>query len=291
MMLTLLLACAPEHRAHVPLTDTLSVQANGLEFHYYEQGAGPLVILVHGFPDTATTWDDVAPAIAAEGFRVVTPFTRGIAPTEAPAQDTDHLDMAEDVLALIDALGEESAILVGHDWGAMHVMGAAYLEPDRVDKLVTVAIPHPDTLDAGLGLLWDGRHFVYLIRPDAVALMQRNDFQHVNELYARWAPSWDVSEAELDSVKNSYALESSVDAALGYYRGAGLGTPEFWAGDLSMPTMMVGGEEDMVDPAAFAASSAFVSGPFESHVIGGGHFPHREDPDTFTQLLVDFVTD
>ena len=71
------------------------VNANGLRFAYFEEGQGPLVLLVHGFPDTAHGWDEVRPAVAARGFRVVSPFTRGYAPTEIPAQEdygSDTLD-------------------------------------------------------------------------------------------------------------------------------------------------------------------------------------------------------
>src|SRR4051812_47609508 len=99
------------------------VHANGLRFAYFEEGHGPLVLMVHGFPDTPHTWDHARPALAAAGFRVVTPFTRGYAPTEIPAREAFDADtLARDLLALIPALGAETAYVVGHDWGA----GASY---------------------------------------------------------------------------------------------------------------------------------------------------------------------
>ena len=88
------------------------VTANGLKFGYLEQGTGPLVLLVHGFPDTPYTWDAAMPAIAAAGFRAVAPFTRGYHPTEIPADgDYDGDTLGKDILALIEALLEGDAAM------------------------------------------------------------------------------------------------------------------------------------------------------------------------------------
>src|ERR1700690_4202016 len=122
------------------------VDANGLKFAYLEEGSGPLVLLLHGFPDTAHTWDDLRPRIAAKGYRVVSPFMRGYRPSGIPDRDADQETLARDALALIDALGEKSAAVVGHDWGAAAAYGAAALDPGRVNKLISVGIPHPATL-------------------------------------------------------------------------------------------------------------------------------------------------
>src|SRR5580693_2999032 len=94
------------------------VDANGLNFGYLEDGSGPLVLMLHGFPDTAHTWDFVRPRIAAKGYRAVSPFMRGYHPTEAPTRDADQETLAADVLALVTALGATEAVVVGHDWGA-----------------------------------------------------------------------------------------------------------------------------------------------------------------------------
>ncbi|BBX45010.1 hypothetical protein GCM10009641_23980 [Mycobacterium cookii] len=94
------------------------VAANGLDFAYLEDGSGPLVLMLHGFPDTAHTWDDLRPRIAAKGYRAVSPYTRGYHPTAIPDRDADQETLAHDILALIDALGADQAIVIGHDWGA-----------------------------------------------------------------------------------------------------------------------------------------------------------------------------
>src|SRR6188768_785084 len=122
------------------------VEANGLRFAYLEEGKGPLVLLLHGFPDTARTWDDVRPKIAAKGYRAVSPWMRGYAPTAVPDQDADLETISRDVLALIEALGEEEAIVIGHDWGGAAAYGATALDPEKVSQLFVVGIPHPATV-------------------------------------------------------------------------------------------------------------------------------------------------
>ncbi len=107
-----------------------TLSANGLRFAYVEEGSGPLALLLHGFPDTPQTWDHARPALAAAGFRVVTPFMRGYAPSEIPkveAYDADTL--GRDALEIATALGEEKFVLVGHDWGASAAYSAAGLAP------------------------------------------------------------------------------------------------------------------------------------------------------------------
>src|SRR5947209_18552057 len=98
-----------------------TIRANGLEFAYVEQGDGPLVLLLHGFPDNALTWDRVAPVLADAGYRTVAPFMRGYPPTAQPADGRyDPAALAADIAGLVDALnGGEPAFVVGHDWGAI----------------------------------------------------------------------------------------------------------------------------------------------------------------------------
>src|SRR6202165_5249528 len=122
---------------------TRVVRASGIDFHLLEMGTGPLVLCLHGFPDTAHSFRHQMPALAAAGFHAVAPFMRGYSPSE-PASDGryDSAALSEDALALIDALGYKDAIVFGHDWGAVAAYGAAAAAPDRVSKLVTAAVPY-----------------------------------------------------------------------------------------------------------------------------------------------------
>src|SRR6266404_3844551 len=152
--------------------------ANGLRFGYYEDGAGPLVLLFHGFPDTPHTWCEAQAHLAVAGYRVVAPFMRGYPPTEAPTDgDYSSLKLGGDVLSLIEALGENRAIVIGHDWGAFAAYAAANLNPKRIRKLVTIAFPHPCALQFNLRTLLRSRHFItFQIRKRALARLKRNNF-------------------------------------------------------------------------------------------------------------------
>src|SRR5271169_1107259 len=105
---------------------TRVVRASGIDFHLLEMGTGPLVLCLHGFPDTAHSFRYQMPMLADAGYHVVAPFMRGYAPTGA-AQDGryDIGALGEDALALIDALGASDAIIFGHDWGATAAYEAA----------------------------------------------------------------------------------------------------------------------------------------------------------------------
>ena len=118
------------------------VEANGLQFHLVEAGQGPLVLLLHGFPEFWYGWRNQLPALARH-FRVVAPDLRGYNLTEKPPTGYDWETLASDVPALIRALGAEQAHVVGHDWGGVVAWGAAIFHPDVVDRLVILNAPHP----------------------------------------------------------------------------------------------------------------------------------------------------
>src|SRR5579863_8216894 len=108
------------------------VRASGIDFHLLEMGSGPLVLCLHGFPDTAHSFRHQMPALADAGYHCVAPFMRGYSPTDpAPDGRYDSAALSEDAIALIDALGHKDAIVFGHDWGAVAAYGAAAAAPDR----------------------------------------------------------------------------------------------------------------------------------------------------------------
>lgn len=277
-------------REYVPPPNLKFVEANGLRHAYLEEGEGPLVLLFHGFPDTPQTWDDVRPALAAAGFRAVSPFLRGYAPSEIPDSDTTSVDLGQDALALITALGEERAILVGHDWGTDSVYAAASLDASRVSKLVAVGIPHRAGMPARLGALWAARHFIYFKFPGAVRRFQSDDFAHIRVLYERWSPTWDVPETELEATKNTFAAPGSANAALGYYRELTPRRLEVFRPKIDVPTLVVAGVDD---PALTVddyerARRKFTRG-YEVCGLPGGHFVHRESPEAFIRELLAFL--
>lgn len=263
------------------------VRANGLDFAVLEEGSGPLVLLLHGFPDTPHTWDPVRPALAAAGFRAASPFMRGYTPSEIPAEERFDSDtLGRDALALIEALGEERAILVGHDWGASAAFSAAGLGPERLRMLVTVAIPHPASVLPTPRMLWAARHFFTLSRPGAAAKIRATDFAYIDELVRRWSPGWDVPPGETDAVKRSLREPGSLEAALGYYRALRPWLPASQRRKVQVPAAAFAGTTDVVPPSAYERARARYLDHYEVVTMPGGHFMHREHPEVFTEKLV-----
>src|SRR5210317_1185831 len=120
------------------------VESNGLRMAVYEQGQGPAIILLHGFPELAFSWRNQLPALANAGFRAIAPDQRGYGRTTVPSNVSDYRmsELIADVHGLLDALNLESATFVGHDWGALVLWQMAMLAPERIDKLIVLNIPH-----------------------------------------------------------------------------------------------------------------------------------------------------
>jgi len=120
------------------------VQSNGIRMAVYEQGKGPAVIMVHGFPELAYSWRHQIPALADAGFRAIAPDMRGYGQTEGPegVESYAAAELIKDLVGLLDALGLERAIFVGHDWGSLVLWQMAMLAPERIEQLIILNIPH-----------------------------------------------------------------------------------------------------------------------------------------------------
>jgi pimeloyl-ACP methyl ester carboxylesterase len=281
-----------EARTYQPEVGVKTITAGEVELAYFESGSGELVILLHGFPDTPRTWDDLRPRLVAAGYRTVAPFLRGYAPSTIPAGDEYRVpQLGGDVVALIDALGADRAVLIGHDWGASAAYAAANLAPDRVARLVTLAIAHPLAFVKHPDALQSSPHFAELVQPGAVEAFARDDFRGVDRLYARWSPSWDVPEAELEPVKNAFTAEGCLNGALGYYRAfAGQAPDPVLFQKTGVRTLTFWGRTDGAgDQSVFADHADGFTGPVELVEIDAGHFLHREAPAEVGQRIVEFL--
>jgi pimeloyl-ACP methyl ester carboxylesterase len=277
----------PHGVSAMPVPPLRHVDANGVRFAYFEEGKGPLVLLAHGFPDTAHTWDAVRPALARAGYRAVSPFMRGYAPSAVPADgkyDSDTL--GRDLLALVEALGEERAVFVGHDWGASAAYSAAGLGPERIRLLVTLAIPHPASILPTPAVAWAVRHFFYLRRRGAEDRVRAGDFAYVDELVHRWSPAWEVPAGETDAVKNAFREPGCLEAALGYYRALSPRLPAGQRKKVTVPAVAFSGEHDLMKPRAFERARSRYTAGYEVVHMPGGHFMHREHPDRFEVELL-----
>jgi pimeloyl-ACP methyl ester carboxylesterase len=263
------------------------VEANGLNFAYLEEGSGPLVLMLHGFPDTAHTWDDLRPRIAAKGYRAVSPFMRGYHPTGIPDRDANQETLARDPLALIDALGASEAVIIGHDWGAAAAYGAAALGPDRVTKLFVVGIPHPATLKPTLKQLWGARHFAVYKLPGAPNRFARSDFAALPAICRRWSPDWSPDPAEFDAVRASFSNPASLNAAFGYYRKLSPIPSASLRRRITVPTVVFAGLGDPIaKPSDYRSAARMFANDYIVEEVPGGHFMHREHPDVFADRLL-----
>ena len=119
------------------------IETNGIQMHLAEQGEGPVVLLCHGFPELWYSWRHQLEALAAAGFHAVAPDMRGYGQTDAPEAIDQYtlLHLVGDMVGLLDALNQETAVIAGHDWGAPVAWHAALLRPDRFRAAIGLSVP------------------------------------------------------------------------------------------------------------------------------------------------------
>ena len=139
-------ACATQPETPTPVAGVhfRMVETNGIKLRVAEMGKGPLVILIHGWPESWYSWRDQIPAIAAAGYHVIAPDMRGYGGSDKPAavEDYDIKHLSADIVGLVDAMGEKRAILIGHDWGSIVTWNSVLLHPDRFSAMIAMSVPN-----------------------------------------------------------------------------------------------------------------------------------------------------
>lgn len=276
------------------------IRANGLDFSILEAGEGPLVLCLHGFPDTAWNMRAIVLALAAAGYRAVAPFMRGYAPTSLAADDDYRATtLARDALALIDALGETNAFIVGHDWGAVTAYLAAATEPKKVRGIVSAAIPHLRRflLRPTLRQLYRSRYMGFFqLRGIPEQRIVADDFRSLRALIHRWSPSWKFTEEEFAPLKAGFSDPARLSAALAYYRDLPrtLLNGENAAlifGKLPVSARVICGEEDGCIGAEMFKDQDYCFGASYELITmkGAGHFMQCEQPTQFAAHVLEFL--
>ena len=277
------------------------VEANDLTFHYLEAGEGPIVLALHGFPDHARSYRHQLTALAESGYRVIAPYMRGYAPTEIPEGGYFGLSaLAEDVVALTEALSDEPVVLMGHDWGAAAAHAAAAAAPERFSKLITMAVPYGTFRQSLVSNPEQQRRSWYMFffqLPVADAAVRMNDFAFIERLWQEWSPGWDLPAEELASIKATFARPGVLTAALRYYRDAfnppvnatQSAGPEY--PQIKVPTLYIHGRDDgcIGVEVAVGMERFFDNGLQKVIVDGAGHFVHQERPDEVNRAILRFL--
>ena len=270
---------------------------------------GAAVLLLHGWPDDATTWARVVPRLTEAGLRTIVPSLRGFGDTRfrsdaAPRSGNSGI-LAMDAIDLMDALGIERFAVVGHDWGSNIAEALAVGWPDRIERIAMLSTP-PRLGGMPTPPFWHAQlqwyHWFMATPRGAQAVRDdRRGFAHLH--WVNWAPPGWFDEATFARVAAAWDNPDWVDVTLHSYRSrwdvaapdprsAWLEVKVKGTVTLSLPTIYVQGAEDGVNPpeAAKQVPGKF-TGPFEFVTLpDAGHFPQREAPDALADHLVPFLT-
>jgi pimeloyl-ACP methyl ester carboxylesterase len=301
------------------------IQAGALRMHIAEAGQGPLVLLLHGFPESWYSWRHQLTALAAAGYHAVAPDQRGYCDTSAPEAVGDYtiLHLTGDVIALLDALGADQAVIAGHDWGAPVAWHTALFRPDRVRGVAGLSVPYRPrgsappiaTLRQHLG---DSFYMVYFQQPGVADAELSRDlqatFRRVLCSLAGEGPAMTLIPAGggfLDAAGEpaelpAWLTQQDIDTFVAQYAPAGFTGPLNWYRNLDrnweltaawrhapigVPALFLAGDRDPVlsftRPDALAE---FVPKLTRSVILPGcGHWTQQERPAEVTDAILGFV--
>jgi len=268
----------------------MRVDANGLGFELLDEGEGPAVLLLHGFPDTHRVWREQLPALLDAGYRVIAPDLRGRGASDMPeaVEAYNIATMLGDVTGIMDARGVERAFVVGHDFGAVLAWATAILLPDRVEKLVAMSVGNPagwrePPLHQRM-LSWYMLFFQF--EGIAEAWLQHDDWKLLRE--------WLADAPDRESYVEDLARPGRLTAGLNYYR-ANLAPrmPDEWLElpPVRVPTMGMWSTRDFaLTEEQMTGSGAMVEAPWRyERVEDAGHWLQLEQPGRVNPLLLDFL--
>jgi len=276
------------------------VSIRGLRLHVAEAGVGPLVILLHGFPEFSYAWHKQMPALAAAGFRALAPDQRGYARSDKPPQVRDYRveELAADVAALVESTGCEKAAVIGHDWGGIVAYYTAMLHPERVDRLVVINAPHPARYEAVVRrhpsqILRSWYAFFFLLP----ALPERLAHATARRWWGRWlqkdAAPGAYTDEDIRRYVEAWSSPGALRGGINYYRALLLRkrkTERALRRPIDAPTLVLWGDRDrylrpeLAQPeAGWLPHAHLVRFPQATHWL-----PH-EEPARVNELIVDFL--
>lgn len=280
---------------------------NDIQLHWVEAGVGPLVVLLHGFPEFWYSWRNQIPALVEAGYRVVAPDMRGYNLSDKPDGYDAYLGrpLSDDVAALIKFCGEERATVVGHDWGGVVAWMVAMRHPEVLEKLVILNAPHPGAFRKG------GLNPAQLIRSSYIFFFQA-PFAPEFVLSARnfTGLKWMLrsgsqrvgafSDADLERYAEAFAQPGALSAALAYYRAfgrrmvsaarqAGVAPKSGVRPNVIAPTLIIWGRNDPVLGQNTADPGDLVPNRKLVFIEDASHFVQADAPERVNELVIEFL--
>lgn len=273
------------------------IRTNAVRLNCLVAGRGPLVLLLHGFPQTSHAWRHQIDTLATH-FRVVAPDLRGYGESERPSGVAAYrgATVAADVLGLIGAFGAERAHVVGHDWGGSMAWTLGMRHPDAVDRLVVINCPHPAAMAKALRSNWRQIRrswYIFAFQMPWLPewLLTRDDARAVRDTLRRSAKSGTFTEADLDAYAHAFAARGAATAAINYYRAAFRQRASLRAPRISAPTLVIWGENDFAlgKELTYGMEGLFSGELRIEYLANASHWVMEERPDEVNRLLLDFL--
>jgi pimeloyl-ACP methyl ester carboxylesterase len=267
---------------------------NGLTFDVRDAGPadGPVVVLLHGFPQHNDSWGAVIDRLTAQGYRCLAPNQRGYSAGARPLRRRDYAipELAGDVRALIDASGAQQVHLVGHDWGAAVAWAVAAEMPERLRTVSPVSVPHPAAflksfLNSRQGLASWYMYVFQLPRLPEWAMARRNG-RFMSRSLRQAGQTHAVAERDAQAMCEPGALR----AALNWYRGMPFSNPRAINHKVSVPTLYVWSDQDVaLMPKAAHNTGCYVTGEYRFEIMPGvSHWIPDAEPDKLADLLLEW---
>jgi pimeloyl-ACP methyl ester carboxylesterase len=269
-----------------------TAQVGDMALHYVEEGEGPLVVLLHGFPELWYSWRKQIPALAAAGFRVIAPDLPGYNDSSKPKDIAAYhpLAIARDIAGLIAQSGDVPCAVVGHDWGGLAAWLLAMCHSDVVSRLVVMNSPHPvpygRELRSSSSQKLRAAYQLFFAMPLLPRLVVRPLLAPVMRRMAR------LTDEELAEYRTSWRKQRATQSMLNYYRALKRYRGELRAviKRIDVPTMLIWGERDPVFIRATSENfSEWVPDLRVERLPEAGHFVQSEAPEKVNELLIAFL--
>lgn len=272
---------------------------NGIRMHYVSQGSGPLIVLLHGFPEFWYSWRLQIPILADLGYTVVAPDLRGYNDSDKPRTGYSIANLLRDIVGLIRGLGEEKAIIVGHDWGGVLAWAFAASYPQMTERLIVLNAPHPGAMRRELRNLQQLRKSWYVFALQLPWLPEyilgRNHAEAIGRMiYGAAVQKEAFPPYALKRYREAMNKPGALRASISYYRALARNTSRPGSlnseKQITAPTLLIWGEQDIaLDIALTRGLEQWVPDIQIRRIPDSGHWVQQEKPVLVNQWLTGFL--